>query len=410
MSMRNDAILVTFAEIFLKGKNKMEFVKRIVRTIKKKTEGSEVFISFTEDHILIVLNGFAEETVREALDKIFGIHSYLVGKTCESKIEDIVKTAGDIVKRDVAVGEKIKIETKRSWKEFPIKSPEVSKLVAECLLGKFAAALSVVEPDKIVFVVIKDKFSIVGVKKVRALGGLPVGLSGRSLVLLSGGIDSPVAAYLMMKRGLIADCLHFESQPHTSVKARQKVLDVARILAKYLPNGEMHVRIVNFTALQEKVFEKVPPRFAMIVMRRMMLRIADRIAYKHGMHLIATGDSIGQVASQTPASIHVINAVTNYPVIRPLACFDKNETVELAKKIGTFNISIRPFEDCCTVFVPDNPATQPAPEKVMEAEKSFEFGSFIVDCVRNAESLRVFADSEIILDRETTSDIDELFK
>jgi len=407
--VKYDIIYATFGEIFLKGKNKMDFVKRIVKTFAKKIDGLPISYSYTDDHILIELNGCDDGDVCRELDKIFGLHSYFLGKTCRNEIDDICKTALEVVQQDTNEGEKIRFETKRGWKQFPIKSTDVSKIVADFVEKNAGANCGVVNPDKTVFITIKPHFTIISAKKIIALGGLPVGISGRALLMLSGGIDSPAAGYLMMKRGLLIDCLHFESPPHTSVKAKQKVFDIAEKLAYFLPHGKMNVYFAPFTRLQKEIFANVPQNYAMTIMRRMMLRIADEIAKKYETTLLATGENIGQVASQTPQSISVINAVCAAPVIRPLACMDKNEIVEIAKKIETFDISIRPFEDCCTLFVPPNPATAPNIEKAQKFESGWNWRELVDKCVEDTKKVVVCAKNPIILDEETTEEICKLF-
>ncbi|MCL1947545.1 MAG: tRNA 4-thiouridine(8) synthase ThiI [Chitinivibrionia bacterium] len=408
--MKYDIIYASFGEVFLKGKNKMAFVKRIVKTFAKKTADLQISYSYTDDNILIELNDCDWQKVAEKLDKIFGIYSYSLGKICKSEIDEICKTALEIVREEASENEKIKFETKRGWKQFPIKSPDVSRLVAEFVSEKFNANYGISNPDKIVTITIKPHFTVVSAKKIIASGGLPIGVGGRALLMLSGGIDSPVAGYLLMKRGLLIDCVHFESPPHTSIKAKQKVFDIAQNLSLFLPEGRINIYFVPFTKLQKEIFANVPQNYAMTVMRRMMLRICDKIARKHEISLIATGESIGQVASQTPKSINTINAVSNMPIIRPLACMDKNEIINIAKKIGTFDISIRPFEDCCTLFVPPNPATMPNIEKAEKFENSWNWQNLVDECVENTQKIIVFEGKPIILDDETTKEICKLFE
>jgi len=414
--MKYDIIYATFGEVFLKGKNKMAFVKQIVKTFAVKTaDFPTITYSYTDDHLLIELNGADWQMVAQKLDKIVGIHSYSLGKNCKSEIEDICKTALELVKADVSPNEKIKFETKRSDKTFAMKSPDVSKFVAD-FVGKNSEVLfNIPNPDKTVLITIRPRYTIISAKKIMGLGGLPAGINGRALCLLSGGIDSPVAAFLLMKRGLIVDCLHFESPPHTSVRAKQKVLDIVEKLAHFMPNGRVNLYFVPFTKLQKKIFAHVPQNYGMTVMRRMMLRIADKLARLHKVALIATGESIGQVASQTPHSINTINAVTNMPVLRPLACMDKQEITEIAQKIKTFDISIRPYEDCCTLFVPPNPATAPNVEKAErfenpeEPSRAWNWQELVNECVEKTEKIRVLAGNPVVLDKETNDEICKLF-
>ena len=408
--MKYDVIYASFGEVFLKGKNKMAFVKRIVKTFAKKTADLGISHSYSDDHILIELNGCDWQIVAEKLDKIFGIYSYSLGKICKNEMDEICKTALETVREEACENEKIKFETKRGWKQFPMKSPDISRFAAEFVAERFNANYGISNSDRIVYITIKPHFTVVSAKKILASGGLPIGISGRALLMLSGGIDSPVAGYLMMKRGLAISCIHFESPPHTSIKAKQKVFDIAQNLSQFLPEGRINIYFAPFTKLQKEIFANVPQNYAMTIMRRMMLRIADKTARKYGISLIATGESIGQVASQTPQSINAINAVSNMPVIRPLACMDKNEIINIAKKIGTFDISIRPYEDCCTLFVPPNPATMPNIDKVEKFESDWNWRDLVDECVENIQKITVFEGKPVILDDETTKEICKLFE
>jgi thiamine biosynthesis protein ThiI len=410
--LKYDVIYATFGEVFLKGKNKMAFVRQIVKTLKKKAVHDAPFVSytFTEDHLFIELNGVDWQIIAEKLDKICGIHSYSLGKTCKSEIEEIRETALAVVKEEIDDKTAIKFETKRGYKQFPMKSLEISQDVAAFVGERTSVKYNIPNPDKIVLITIKPHYTIISAKKIIGLGGLPAGNSGRALLMLSGGIDSPVAAFQLIKRGLVVDCLHFESPPHTSVRAKQKVLDIAEKLAHFLPKERININFVPFTKLQKEIFANVPQNYAMTIMRRMMLRIADKIARNLFLPIIATGESIGQVASQTPQSIYTINAVTNMPVLRPIACNDKQEITEIAKKIGTFDISIRPYEDCCTVFVPPNPATAPKIEKAEKYEQGWNWQDLIDECVENAEVIHITAGNPVILNSETNNEICKLFE
>lgn len=409
--MKYDVIYATFGEVFLKGKNKMAFIRQIIKTFKKKMQDAPLIsYSFTDDHLFIELNGVGWKIIADKLNKICGIHSYSLGKKCKNEIGEICETALTVVREEIDEKTSIKFETKRGYKQFPMKSLEVSQTVAAFVGERTAVKYNIPNPDKIVLITIKPHYTIVSAKKVMALGGLPTGISGRALLMLSGGIDSPVAAFQLIKRGLVVDCLHFESPPHTSIRAKQKVLDVAEKLAHFLPKERININFVPFTKLQKEIFANVPQNYSMTIMRRMMLRIADKLARKLFLPMIATGESVGQVASQTPQSIYTINAVTNMPVLRPVACSDKQEITEIAKKIGTFDISIRPYEDCCTVFVPPNPATAPKLEKAEMYEQGWEWEHLIDECVENVETVHITAGNPIILDSQTNDEICKLFE
>ena len=409
--MKYDVIYATFGEVFLKGKNKMAFVRQIVKSFKKKIEDlpNEFTYNFTEDHLFIELNGVDWQILADKLNKICGIHSYSLGKKCKTEIGEIRETALEVVREEIDEKTTIKFETKRGYKQFPMKSLEVSQDVAAFVGERIDVKYNIPNPDKIVLITMKPHYTIVSAKKIMGLGGLPAGISGRALLMLSGGIDSPVAAFQLIKRGLVVDCLHFESPPHTSVRAKQKVLDLAEKLAHFLPKERININFIPFTKLQKEIFENVPQNYSMTIMRRMMLRIADKIANNLFLPLIATGESVGQVASQTPQSIHTINAVTNMPVLRPVACYDKDEIINIAKKINTFDISIRPYEDCCTVFVPPNPATAPKLEKAEKYEQGWNWQDLIDECVENSEVVHITAGNPVILDSETNNEICKLF-
>ena len=407
--MKYDVIYATFGEVFLKGKNKMAFVRQIVKTFTRKVADLPLFYTYTEDHLFIELNGVDWQIIADKLNKICGIHSFSLGKKCNSEIGEICETALAVVREEIDEKTEIKFETKRGYKQFPMKSIEISQMVGAFVGERTAVKYNIPNPDKIVFINIKPHYTIISAKKIVGLGGLPAGNSGRALLLLSGGIDSPVAAFQLIKRGLVVDCLHFEAPPHTSVRAKQKVLDIAEKLAHFLPKERININFVPFTKLQKEIFANVPQNYAMTIMRRMMLRIADKLARNLHIPIIATGESIGQVASQTPLSIHTINAVSNMPILRPVACADKQEIVEIAKKIGTFDISIRPYEDCCTIFVPPNPATAPKLEKCEKYEQGWNWQDLINECVKNAEVVHITAGNPVILDNETNSEICKLF-
>jgi thiamine biosynthesis protein ThiI len=331
-----------------------------------------------------------------------------LGTICESALDAICKTALPVAIEACKTGSAIKFETRRGWKEFPATSIELSQQVAAYVWEHAPAdsvSYNVKHPDQTIRILVKPRHTLVVSKIVPASGGLPVGLNGRSLLMLSGGLDSPVAGYLMMKRGLQVEGLHFESPPYTTARARQKVYDLAEKLAHFLPNGIFRLHVVPFTKLQKALFAHVPESYGMTIMRRMMYRICAGVAERHAIRLLSNGESIGQVASQTPDSMWAINAVTEMPIIRPVACMDKSEIVEIAQRIDTYAISIRPFEDCCTVFVPKSPSTAPKKEKCELFEKQFDWEPLVQECIDHAETIDVRAGHPISLDSDTTDEI-----
>jgi thiamine biosynthesis protein ThiI len=410
--MQYDSILVRFGELFLKGRNRSRFIGRMYRTAKAKLNlFPEVSLELKYDHILVALNGADAATVMKQLDYVFGIHSYALGTLCESDMESICRTALPVAIEACKDGQSIKFETTRGWKKFPGTAISISQQVARHVEEHAPAGtihFNVKEPDETIRIMIKQKHTLVVSKIVKASGGMPVGLNGRTLLMLSGGLDSPVAGYLMMKRGLEVEGVHFESPPHTSLRARQKVYDLAEKMARFLPDETFRLHIVPFTQLQQELFTHVPENYGMTIMRRMMYRIADAVAEREKIRLLSNGESLGQVASQTPESMWSINAVSSLPVIRPVACLDKSEVVAIARQIETFDISVRPFEDCCTLFVPRNPATRPKKERCEAYEKAFEWESLIRECVENTEIIEIRAGHPIALDNGTTDEISSL--
>lgn len=407
--MHYDSIIVRLGELFLKGKNKYTFIDRLFSTAERKLKQfPDVVIEKAYDHFLVTLNGTDHAAVIKQLDYVFGIHSYALGTRCESTFESIRETALPIAIDACSKGNSIKFETRRGWKKFPLNSIQVSQEVAR-YVGENAPAgsikFNVAEPDNTLRIFIKPTHSLVVSKVMTAGGGLPIGLNGRSLLMLSGGLDSPVAGYLMMKRGLEVEGIHFESPPYTTARARQKVYDLAEKMAHYLPKERFNVHVVPFTKLQKAIFEQVPESYGMTVMRRMMYRVTAGVANSRKIRLLSNGESLGQVASQTPDSMWAINAVTDLPIIRPVACMDKTEIVEIAKRVDTYDISIRPFEDCCTVFVPKSPSTAPKKDKCERFEAAFDWEPLVQECIENTVTIPVEAGHPITLDSDTTDEI-----
>ena len=407
--MQYDAILVRFGELFLKGKNRQRFVDRLFQTVKTKLQCfPDLLLEIKRDHFLITLNGTDDQAVLKQLDYVFGIHSYALGKICNTELDAICETALSVALEACSEGKAIKFETRRGWKKFPMESITISQTVAEYVgdhAPEGAIRFSVPNPDQVVQIFLKEKKTLVVARIVPASGGLPIGLNGRTLLMLSGGLDSPVAGYLMMKRGLAVEGIHFESPPYTTARARQKVYDLAEKMAHYLPNGTFRIHVVPFTKLQKEIFAHTPESYGMTIMRRMMYRVTAGVAERHKIRLLSNGESLGQVASQTPESMWAINAVTDLPIIRPVACLDKTEIMDMARRIDTYDISIRPFEDCCTVFVPKSPATSPKKEKCEKFEQLFDWAPLVQECVEQTEVVEICAGHPITLDSDTTDEI-----
>lgn len=326
-----DRILVRYGELSIKGKNRKYFKNALHRIIRRKCRSLEnITYEITRDRFYIILNGTAPELVTEQLDKVFGLQSYSLCARCENDIDAMKALALEIIKEMPQVPTTFKVETKRAQKQFPMTSGEISRGVgAHLLINTEHLSVDVHHPDVTVFVEVRREGTFIMAEHIKGLGGFPVGISGKGLLMISGGIDSPVAGYLMQKRGVEIEAIHFASPPYTSVRSKQKVLDLMEKNAHYAPVDEINVHVVPFTELQTAIYENIPNSYTMTVMRRMMYRIAEGIAKKREILVLANGESLGQVASQTLASMYAINAVTNMPIIRPVATLDKMKLLRL---------------------------------------------------------------------------------
>ena len=389
--MQYDHILVRFGELTTKGKNRKLFTNRLFDNIKKALSNYKALNYVkTFDRIYIVLNGENTNLVSEDLKKVFGIYSFSLALKTKTDIESIKEAAFNIMNNSAA--STFKIETKRSYKEFPMLSNDVNRAVATHIFNNIKREISVDvhTPNIKIRIEIRDKETYVMNDVIKAAGGYPVGIGGKALLMLSGGIDSPVAGYLTLKRGVEIECIHYVSPPYTSERAKEKVFDLVKKLNHY--HSSIKVHIVPFTKLQLAIYEHSDESYAMTVMRRMMYRIAEKIAENKNCLAIVNGESIGQVASQTLESMKTINEVISLPVIRPVACMDKLDIIDIAKKIDTYDISIKPFEDCCTIFTPKNPATKPRNYKAKAYEDLFDFNMLIDECVENTNTVVINQD------------------
>lgn len=387
-----DHILVRFGELSTKGKNKKDFIKRLLTNVKNALREFEA-LSYerTHDRLYIMLNEENPHAVSEHLRKVFGISSFSLAIRVPSDIEEIKKTALLVAKE--TTGKTFKIEARRSFKQFGMISDEINRAVAGEILRNTEWKVDVRKPDLRIQIELHETHTYIMTGKILGAGGYPVGVGGKALVMLSGGIDSPVASYLTMKRGIAIECIHYASPPYTSQAAQDKVLDLARAIAPY--QGHIRIHVVPFTELQLAIYKNCDESYAITIMRRMMYRIAQRICEKQNALAIVNGESIGQVASQTLESMQVINAVTQMPVIRPVACLDKLEIIDLAKSIHTYDISILPFEDCCTIFTPKNPVTKPTIKKAEKLEERFDYESLIDACIEKTECVDVYPKGNI---------------
>ena len=377
--------------------NKLIMIKYGELTTKKANR--KTFINILNNNILIVLHGYSvnikKDRVRmyiecdenditeitEKLQKIFGLHSIVICHKVNTNIDEISSKVLELLKNTKF--KTFKINTKRADKKFPIPSMEFNNKMGGVVLKNTDLKVDVHTPDVLVNIEIRHEGTFIYTNEIQGIGGYPVGIQGKGLLMLSGGIDSPVAGYLSLKRGVDLECLYFESPPHTSIEAKNKVIKLASIIDEY--SGNIKVNIVPFTKLQETIYKNVPDNYVITIMRRMMYRIAEKVAKKNKCKILINGESIGQVASQTLSSMIVINNVTNMPVIRPVACMDKIEIIGIAKKIKTYETSILPYEDCCTIFLPKHPVINPDLDKCIKYENLFDYEELINECVENIE-------------------------
>ncbi len=378
-------ILIHFGELSTKGKNRDDFIEALARNVSHALDGFSFEARRDHDHIRVYMDEVPEEALSRLLE-VSGIARLSLFYECPKEMEEIRATALLAYREDG--GKTFKVETSRSDKSFPLDSYAVSRDVGGYILRNVPeSAVDVHEPETRVRIILARPAAYVYAKTVRAAGGYPLGTLGKALMLLSGGIDSPVASYALLKRGIALEGIHFAAPPYTSEEAVNKVKDLLTVLTRYQRTIKLHV--VNFTKLQLAIYKEAGDPYAITIMRRMMLRIAEKMARKRGCLALASGESIGQVASQTLQSMVAINAVTSYPIIRPLAAIDKNETIEIARHIGTYDISIRPFEDCCTIFTPRHPVTRPKIAICEEIEAKIAYEEMIEECVKEATTIVV---------------------
>lgn len=366
-----DIILLKYGEIALKGLNRPMFERQLlanVRSVLGDIGKFHVRKSQSTIYVEPVEEGLDMEEAVSALTKVFGIVNICPASACEKDMDSIAETTIACLAEIETEGRTFKVEAKREDKQFPLNSPQICREMGGRILKNVKGlSVDVHHPDILVQVEIRNK-AYVFTQKVSGAGGMPVGSSGRAALLLSGGIDSPVAGWMIAKRGVVLDGVHFHSHPYTSDRAKEKVIDLARLMSAY--TGKINLHIVPFTDIQLKIIECCPKNYLTIIMRRIMMRIAEKIAIQTGAQALITGESIGQVASQTMESLAVTNAAVSMPVFRPCIGMDKEEIVQISKKIDTYETSILPYEDCCTIFVPKHPKTKPSLSEIEEAEKA----------------------------------------
>ncbi len=380
-------IVIRYAELSTKKSNISLFLKQLKTNVSFTLDEYKPTIYFDKGRMFIETS-YINECV-EKLKYVPGIQGILIAYKIKTDVDVIKDTTIDLLKeKDFKT---FKVSTKRSDKNFPINSMDFSKSMGAHILKNIDnISVDVNNPEIEVKIEIRKEDTYIYLDEIKGLGGYPVSSNGKGLLLLSGGIDSPVAGYLAIKRGIKLEALYFAAPPHTSKQAQEKVEDLARKLAKY--NNNINLHIINLTEIEEALYKDVPRDYLITILRRMMYRIATKIAYKNKLKCLVNGESVGQVASQTLQSISVINEVTKIPVIRPVVCFDKLEIIDIAKKIETYDISILPFIDCCTIFVPKHPVINPEIEKTIEYEKLIDYESMIDRALQSEEIIKIKCD------------------
>ena len=371
-------ILIKYGELTTKKDNRNFFIRTLKKNILNKLSNFKFDIVDDYYRMFIIPNDEDIDLIVDNLKNIFGIHGIVIALMSEDKSENSIKEISLNMMRELDL-KTFKVETKRSDKSYSIKSMDMNNIVGSHILKNTNYKVDVHNPEVILTVEIRREAVYIYNTSIEGLGGYPVGTLGRALLMLSGGIDSPVAGYLTIKRGVELYYLYFESRPHTSLEARNKVISLARKLEKYNSNGKLLV--VNFTKIQEAIYKNLDPSYLITI----MYTIAEKLAKRYNCLAIVNGESIGQVASQTLSSILSVNDVTNYPILRPLCSFDKLDIIEISKKIDTYEISILPYEDCCTVFVPKHPVINPDLKHIYEEECKFDFEPLIEEAIKSVE-------------------------
>lgn len=379
-------ILIKYGELTTKGDNRNLFISKIYDQMKELLVNYDVKIIKNRVRMFIETKDENIEEVANIVKNIFGIHRIVVAYKVKTDIKEIEQNVLEIANNTVF--NTFKVETDRADKNFPISSMDFSKQIGALILKNIPNKhVDVHNPDYLMKIEIREDYTYIYSKEIPGLGGYPVGIAGKGLLMLSGGIDSPVAGYMAMKRGIKLECIYFESPPHTSPAAKEKVKKLVSILNNYQSSIKLHV--INFTEIQEAIYKNCNPEYMITIMRRMMYRISEKVMHERKCLVLVNGESVGQVASQTLTSIQVINSVTNVPVIRPVACLDKLEIIKISKKINTYETSILPYEDCCTIFLPKHPVINPRLDNAIEYENNFNYNEMIDRAVANREVLTI---------------------
>lgn len=376
-------IIIRYSELHLKGKNRGYFERVLITNIEKSLKGLKHELKRQSGRYLVEnFDGFDVDEIISRLKKVFGIHSFSVALKVNSDMNAIYKAAEEVCLDNGS----FKVETHRADKAFPLNSVQISAEIGGRLLNKFKnLSVDVHNPQFVINIDVRENgTTLVFNEFFKGAGGMPVGSSGKGLLLISGGIDSPVAGHMIAKRGMQINCIHFHSYPYTNMQARDKVVELAKVLSDYTCGTKLN--IVSVTHIQEEIHKKCNGEYMVTLLRRFMMRIAEIVAKKCGAQCLITGESLGQVASQTVEGITSSNSVVKYlPVLRPLCGFDKEEIIERSRYMGAYDISIRPYEDCCTVFLPKHPVIKPSIESILDEEKKLDVEKLIEDAVATLE-------------------------
>ncbi|MFJ7727234.1 tRNA uracil 4-sulfurtransferase ThiI [Neobacillus sp. NPDC097160] len=387
--MKYDRILIRYGEISTKGRNRNKFIDKLRKSVRLALAPfPNIKVESSRDRMYVLLNGEDGIDIIEKLKNIFGIQSFSPAIKVDRNVEALKQASFELVNSLFKEGQTFKITPKRSDKTFELNTEGINHTIGGHLLENIPGLkVDVRTPDINLRIEVRKEAIYLSCETIQGAGGLPVGSSGKAMLMLSGGIDSPVAGYLAMKRGLEIEAVHFFSPPFTSERSKEKVIDLSKKLAEIY--GSIKLHIVPFTDIQQTIREQIPENYSMTTTRRMMLRITDEIRKRQEGLAIVNGESLGQVASQTLESMFAINEVTNTPILRPLITMDKTDIIKLAQEIDTLEISNRPFEDCCTIFVPSSPKTKPKREKVQHYESYFDFEPMIQRAVQEVETIVV---------------------
>lgn len=380
--------LIRYGEIALKGKNRSFFERTLFNNLKSALKGLDTRVFRMHGRFLVTGPAAEEEEITGRLSRVFGVVSVSNVTTAPLDLEAIKEKALELVESRPLPGDSFKVEARRSNKSFPLTSPELNRIIGAAILETHPRLkVDLHDPSFRVFIEVGSKEAYLYHDRVAGPGGLPVGVTGRALLLLSGGIDSPVAGWMAMKRGLSLEALHFHSFPFTGQRSREKVIDLCRNLS--LSGGKIRLHLVSVTDIQKEIHTRCPSELGIILLRRMMMRIAEELSRRRGLQALVTGESLGQVASQTLESMMVIDSVTSMLILRPLLGMDKHDIITLAEKTGTYEISIRPYEDCCTLFLPRHPATRPRMEKVVGAEAALDITGLTAAALDSVEAVLI---------------------